>query len=652
MQKKIILPSTFNKRKNNVKSANTLDLNSIFWKYLFSKENVKSLFDKYISIYNPTDEFKNYLYFIIANLDTTSAITDDVFSLPFEEKRSLYCFKVCFFIVSIFNKLNKDYTITLHYGVFFNHPIEEIERFISEDKNVISDLFEKILSSNEFFENNNKYIFKIHWENEAYVLLLLAHMLRKKFDNIEISVDLGDVNEQADFSFWKTHPLLNKYIDDFKNVYYDQGSRDSSRTIIDDYNNRKKLVTRLFAAKCYWGKCSFCSINSRFTSDKKVENLNEYAVQTVDNLIANIKEVKNLSSLVFTDEAIEASILIYFAEQLLKHNIDIRWRVRSRFSDKFTLDNCRILARSGLRYIGFGLESVNQRVLKLMNKREREYSKEELNNIFENCDKVGINAHAYFMIGFPSETKQETDETLNFIDYQLKNSRYFTYSANVFYLMKGSSVYKHPEKYNIKINDKYENVKLSNINFIDNNPGEKYTRNELAYLSRRAYAKLFFKEEDLDSAMIQLGYHFWDFLDRTALFYEHKLVNSCNPYLSELDIDNLSDKILNQYFKLLPLFTSSDNDSSFEYYNILNEKKISINEDVKEIFTFFVTNFKSNITLRDNINICLHDFCINEDYQDITHMVKAINKKNIFEKYIIKLIKDSLLYTNKTLVKI
>lgn len=641
------MPSTFGKQKNGAKSANTLDLGSLFWEHIFAKENVKFLFDKYISTYKPTDEFRNYLDFIIANLDITNAIKDDLFSVPFEEKRSLYCFKVYFFILSIFNKINKNCTITLPYGVFFKHPIEDIEHFIA-NKNIISDIFDKILSSNRFFKDNNKYIFKIHWENESYVVLLLAHKMRKKFDNIDISVDLGDVNEQVDFSFWKTHPLLNKYIDNFENVYYDDSSQnesDNSNSIVISSNNYKKLVTRLFDTRCFWSKCSFCSINSRFTSEKKVENLDEYAVQNIDKLIANIKETKDLSYLIFTDEAIEASVLIYFAEQLLKHKIDIKWSVRSRFSDRFTIDNCRVLAKSGARFLGFGLESVNQRILKLMNKREKEYSKEELNNIFENCDKTGINAHAYFMIGFPSETKQETDETIEFIDYQLKNRKYFTYSANVFYLMKGSDVYKHPEKYNIKINDKYEDSKLSDISFIDNNPGEKYTRNELAYLSRKAYAKLFFKEEDLDYATVQMGYNFWDFLDRTGLFYEHKLVNSYNPYLSKVNIDKLSDGILDQHFKLLPLFITSDN-SKYEYYNILNERRISINENIKDIFIFFVTNFNPNITLRENINICFHKFHITENNQDITHVTKDIYKKNLFEKYVIKLIKDSLLYSS------
>lgn len=640
--KKVIMPSTFGRKNIGAGSANTLDLNLIFWKYFFSIDHVKSLFDEYISVNTPTDEFKNYLDFIIANLDITGAIRDDVFSIPFEEKRSLYCFKVYFFILSIFNKMNKDYTITLPYGVFFNHPIESIERFISDDKNILNSIFYKITSSNEFFKDNNKYVFRIYWENELYIVLLLAYMMRKKLSNIEISIDLGNVNEQVDFSFWKNHPLLNKYIDNFANVYHYEGLQNNSNRAVIYYNNHKKLVTRMFDTRCYWGKCSFCSINSRFTSEKKVENLNEYAIQNVDKLISSIKETKDLSSLAFMDEAIEVSVLIYFAEQLLKHNIDIKWNARSRISDKFTIDNCRILAESGVRFLGLGLESVNQRVLKLMNKREREYSSAELNNIFENCDKTGVNIHAYFMIGFPSETKQETNETLEFIDCQLRSRKYFTYSANVFYLMKGSYIYNNPEKYNIKIDDKCEDVKLSDINFIDNNQGERYTRDELAYLSRKAYSKLFFKEEDLNYTTIQIGYNFWNFLDRTGLFYEHKLVNLCNPYLSELGIDNLNDKI-DQHFNLLPLFVSRK-DLIHEYYNILNESRISINKNIEDVFIFFITHFKPNITLRENINICFNKFHLSEGDMNIDYIAKDI-KKNIFEKYIIKLIKDSLLYS-------
>ncbi len=648
MAKKVILPSTFKTRnyQTNEKSADTLDLNSIFWDYLFSVETVKSLFDKYVSVYNPDAEFKSYLKFIVANLNATKAITSDVFSLHLDGKISLYCFKVYYFILSIFNKMDKNQRITLPYGIFFNHPIENIEVVVSDDKNIIKRFFSHVLNNNSFFKDNDKYTFRIHWENESYVILLLAHMMREKFNNIQISLDLGDVNEQIDFSFWKTVPIFNKYIDSFEDIYYSTSNNavnnPSQATI--DFGDSKKLVTRLFDTKCFWGKCSFCTINSRFLSEKRVETLNKSAAERVDDLVSYIKKTKELLALVFMDEAIEASILIYFAKQLLKHEIDIRWNARSRFSDKYTLENCKILSKAGLRFLGFGLESVNQRVLTLMNKREREYSKTELDNIFENCDKAGVNSHAYFMIGFPSETKDETDETLEFIDKQLNSRRYFTYSANVFYLMKGSGVYNDHDKYSIRINDKYESVKLSDIDFIDNSPGEKYTRNELAYLSRRAYSKLFFKEKDLDYAMVQMGYAFWDFLDRAGIFYNHKLIYSCNPYLFEVSIDSLNDTILDQRFSLLPMFITSDN-SKYEYYNVMNEKRVSIKDDIRGSFIFFVANFKPEATLRANIDGCLHKLSIGIDSEGVASEIQTLNKKKMFEKYIIKLIKDSYLYS-------
>jgi len=313
---------------------------------------------------------------------------------------------------------------------------------------------------------------------------------------------------------------------------------------------------------------------------------------------------------------------------------------RTRFSEKLTNDNCRLLRNSGLRCLIFGLESANSRITKLMNKRDSEFSKNDLNTMIKNCDENGITPHILFIIGFPSETKEETQETIDFIEYNFKNRKYLTYSANVFYVMKGSEIYNDPEKFGISITDNYENEKLSAINYIDNNPGEKYTYKELRLISQKIYSKMYFKESLKDDSRLNDAFQFCDFVNKTGIFYIQKLINSYNPYLNDLSIKKLSDDLLNSIFKILPVTLIIKKDKLY-CHNILTEKLTGINKNIKEIYHFFISTFDSEISLKDNINNSLNKFQMSDEI-----IIKQ------FKQAIVKLLNESILYKISSYIKL
>ena len=98
-----------------------------------------------------------------------------------------------------------------------------------------------------------------------------------------------------------------------------------------------------------------------------------------------------------------------------------------------------------------GVESVNDGILRLMNKRERPYLIDELNQILANFDENGISPHMFCLFGLASETKREMAETVRFVERNLAARRFFTFSANRFALMRGSTVHRLPEAYGIDI---------------------------------------------------------------------------------------------------------------------------------------------------------------------------------------------------------
>lgn len=196
---------------------------------------------------------------------------------------------------------------------------------------------------------------------------------------------------------------------------------------------------------CYWNRCSFCGINSKY--DHQYNN-----DWNLDVLINKVKDVVNsgVKYIWFLDEAIPVLVLRDFALRILQEGVDFIWHVRARIEPQFINPSFTdILYRAGLRHILFGFESASERILSLMDKTP--YVKEHL-QIAENIVRVytpRISVHFSAIFGFPSETESERKETAMFLSYLSDEYSGFSYNVNTFYLDIGSKIYRRWEEYNI-----------------------------------------------------------------------------------------------------------------------------------------------------------------------------------------------------------
>ena len=79
------------------------------------------------------------------------------------------------------------------------------------------------------------------------------------------------------------------------------------------------------------------------------------------------------------------------------------WFVQTRVYPRLDKDLLGMLARSGFSTIEFGLESADQRTLKIVKKG---ISLQAVRRILSDCEEVGIKVILNFMIGFPWETEE------------------------------------------------------------------------------------------------------------------------------------------------------------------------------------------------------------------------------------------------------
>jgi hypothetical protein len=197
---------------------------------------------------------------------------------------------------------------------------------------------------------------------------------------------------------------------------------------------------------CYWHRCSFC--------DTTLDYIKRYDPAPVKVLVDRIERVASQtgqSGFHFVDEAAPPALLKDLALELLRRKVSISWWVNIRFEQSFTQDLCRLLAASGCIAVTGGLETASDRLLILMNKG---VTVQQAALACRNFTRAGIMVHAYLMYGFPTQTAQETVDSLEIVrqffhEGLIQSAFWHQFTATVH-----SDVGRHPEKYHCRISDR------------------------------------------------------------------------------------------------------------------------------------------------------------------------------------------------------
>ncbi len=211
----------------------------------------------------------------------------------------------------------------------------------------------------------------------------------------------------------------------------------------DLYFSPERVLPIMGSRGCYWERCAFCSIPFDHM-DFHVR----YA-ETVMQDFKKLKEKYGCNYFFFTDEALPINFMKTFAEKMIAEKVDVQWTGELKFEKSLLRDNrMETLYKSGCRKLIFGLESYNQRVLDAMKKG---CPKEVIDETVEQCIRIGIGMHFYILIGFPTETREEVMDSVNFVmdNRAILDSAGFSCIASQFDLEKGTPIVKNPEEYKV-----------------------------------------------------------------------------------------------------------------------------------------------------------------------------------------------------------
>jgi len=158
---------------------------------------------------------------------------------------------------------------------------------------------------------------------------------------------------------------------------------------------------------CYWGKCTFCDISLDYI--KIYEPISaKVLVDRMEELIKTTGE----TGFHFVDEAAPPALMREVALEILRRNLVVTWWTNIRFEKSFTRDLCFLLKLSGCVAVSGGLEVASDRLLKLIDKG---ISVEQVAQVTRNFTEAGIMIHAYLMYGYPTQTIQETIDSLEMV---------------------------------------------------------------------------------------------------------------------------------------------------------------------------------------------------------------------------------------------
>jgi hypothetical protein len=247
--------------------------------------------------------------------------------------------------------------------------------------------------------------------------------------------------------------INNKAVKDYKQG--EVGTPDYSDFLLDKYISAIEVVNPMhslwsdgrwnkltMAHGCYWGKCTFCDISLDYI--KLYEPV--AATQLCDRMQTIITQTGQ-SGFHFVDEAAPPALMRALAIEILKRKLIVSWWTNIRFEKSFTRDLCFLLKASGCIAVSGGLEVASDRLLEMI---EKGITVAQVARVNRNFKEAGIMVHAYLMYGFPTQTAQETIDSLEMVRQMFKAGILQSAFWHQFTMTAHSPVGLEPERFKVQ----------------------------------------------------------------------------------------------------------------------------------------------------------------------------------------------------------
>ncbi len=346
-------------------------------------------------------EKKNFQEF----LDTISAIVPDLIAIE-----------------------SKTPVIKQHWSI-----IDEIKTLLPDVKIALMGDHVTACSQESMINSNVDYV--ITGGDYDFMLLNVMNVLKNESHDLEPGIwyrDKGSINNTGKF-------VLNHELDQLPLI-----DRNLTKAHLygEKWRKRSHFFYTMFGRDCPWHKCSFCSWTTIFPAfrTKSVES----ALNEIDFLIN-----EHGAEEIFDDSGTipGGTWLKSFCEQMITrgYHKKILFSCNMRFDYLQDPEIPKLMKKAGFRKIKSGLESANQSTLDRINKG---ISVDEIITGCKNAAKAGIDVHLTVMVGYPWESKEQAQKTLNLAKWLMKKGYAEMLQATVVVPYPGTPLYDQVKENN------------------------------------------------------------------------------------------------------------------------------------------------------------------------------------------------------------
>lgn len=267
-----------------------------------------------------------------------------------------------------------------------------------------------------------------------------------------------------------------KYINNTSCADYKQGqvgTPDYDGLLLDKYISAIEIINPMhslwsdgrwnkltMAHGCYWAKCTFCDVSLDY-----IKSYEPIAASLIVDRMQELVEKTGENGFHFVDEAAPPSLMKAVAIEIIKRKLVVSWWANVRFEKSFTRDLCLLLKEAGCIAVSGGLEVASDRLLNLINKG---ITVEQVAKVSKHFSESGIMVHAYLMYGFPTQTVQETVDSLEMVRQLFETGVLQSAFWHLFTMTAHSPVGLSPEKYKVKkVNDAIGTFANNDIEHVD-----------------------------------------------------------------------------------------------------------------------------------------------------------------------------------------
>lgn len=157
---------------------------------------------------------------------------------------------------------------------------------------------------------------------------------------------------------------------------------------------------------CKWGFCTYCLWVHTYVKGMT------YNMRSMENVIEELKvittDMPKIKSIMIQDDTFTAQRARDFSEAKMRAGIRLPWSCYAR--GDMDMETMSLMKKAGCRNLHVGFESADPKVLKTIKKG---LSKKTMTLFADNAKRAGLGIHGDFAMGFPGETPEGAQKTID-----------------------------------------------------------------------------------------------------------------------------------------------------------------------------------------------------------------------------------------------